>query len=124
MIPQRLAGFDVSAAVERMLDQPALWWQAMALFVDHFEHWEAGWLASIGDDQSERRQVHALGSAAANIGAIDLERCARDLEAALMERLKHGNCSVDPALRTRLAQAFRSSWGGADQARREGGQSV
>lgn len=114
--PRSLDGFDVPGAVERMLGQPALWWQALGLFVDHFAGWERAWQAMLGDDAGERRCVHALGSGAANVGAIDLEAAARALEAALAQRLA-GQSAADPAaLRESLRAVFRRTLSVAGQA--------
>ena len=78
--PLTLNGFDVGLAVERMLGQSDLWWQAVGLFVQHFATWERDWLASRGDDAVECKKVHALRSAAANVGATRLSCAAAVLE--------------------------------------------
>lgn len=118
-IPKTLEGFDVPAAVERMLDQPTIWWQAVGLFVEHFSGWEQDWLDSIGDDTAERRRVHALRSAAANVGAEALASLAGALEKRLMQRLA-GLATADPeSLRQQLQACFRQTWQAASLARRE-----
>ncbi len=118
LVPDSLDGFDVSAAVGRMLDQPALWWQAVGLFVAHFADWEAAWQGCVGDDARERKQVHALRSAAANVGATALAASAGALENCLLARLAGGAERVPEALRARLQADFRGAWRGAADARR------
>lgn len=120
-IPRTLEGFDVPGAVERMLGRQDIWWQALALFVDRFAGWEALWRASIGNDAAERGQVHALGSAAANVGADALTAAARALEKALMARIGGSGVAVDETLRAGLQTAFRQGWGAADAVLRENG---
>ena len=68
-IPSSLAGFNVDAAVGRMFGRRELWWETVELFFAHHATWENEWLLSRGDDALERKKVHALRSAAANIGA-------------------------------------------------------
>lgn len=117
-IPRSLDGFDVGAAVERMLDQPSLWWEALGLFVEHFSGWERDWHASVGDDINERKKVHALRSAAANIGAGRLSSSASALEKCLLDRLA-GDVSGDvDALRQAVQDDFRHAWQVAADARR------
>ncbi len=118
-IPHSLEDFDVPAAVARMLDQPALWWQALALFVGHFADWEGAWLASVGDDTSERRLVHALRSAAANVGASQLSASAAALDDLLLQGQAGTAASVFESLRRRLQQDFRQAWRTADAAIRQ-----
>lgn len=93
-----------------MLDQPALWWQAVGLFVAHFADWEAAWQGSVGDDALERKRVHALRSAAANLGAQQVAASAGSLESCLLVRLAGGAEAVPEALRTRLLADFRHAW--------------
>lgn len=116
MVPDSLDGFDVAAAVGRMLNQPALWWQAIGLFVVHFADWEAAWRDSIGDDPLERKKVHALRSAAANVGAHEVAASAGALEDCLLARLAGGAEGVPEALRARLLADFRRTWQGAADA--------
>lgn len=117
LVPDFLDGFDVSAAVGRMLDQPMLWWQALGLFVAHFANWEAVWQSSIGDDAQEQKRVHALRSAAANVGAQQLAVSAGVLEGCLLARLAGSQEAVPEALRTRLLADFRQAWKVAADAR-------
>ena len=119
-IPYTLEDFDVPAAVARMLDQPALWSQALALFVGHFAGWEEAWLASVGDDAGERRLVHALRSAAANVGATKLSASAAALDDLLLQGPGATAASVFESLRRQLQQDFRQSWRTADAALRQG----
>lgn len=112
-VPHTLDGFDVTAAVARMLDQPALWWQSVGLFVEHFADWELQWLESAGDDALERKRVHALRSAATNVGATTLAAAAAELESALLNRLAGQATSVPDASRQRLQAAYRHAWGAA-----------
>jgi len=116
-IPHSLDGFDVTDAVGRMLDQPVLWWQAVGLFVDHFTHWETEWLASFGDDALERKRVHALRSAAANVGARSLAEKAGVLEDCLLARLAGGPGEVPEASRQGVLLEFRRVWQVAAKAR-------
>ncbi|MDP3537668.1 MAG: Hpt domain-containing protein [Azonexus sp.] len=115
-IPAVLDGFDVPSAVARMLDDPVLWWQAVGLFVEHFSEWEGRWQAAIGEAASERRQVHALRSAAANIGADRLAASAAALETVLLQTQAGESVLVPQALRQRLAEDFRSAWRAAAEA--------
>lgn len=109
-MPDVLDGFDVSAAVDRMLGQPALWQQALALFVDHFADWEACWHEAGDDLIQERKQVHALRSAAANVGAIRLASRAADLELAVTSVLKGEPAHGLDALRQLLLDEFKGTW--------------
>lgn len=79
----QIDGFDVPAAIERMLGRPDWWMQTVDRFLEHFSDWEAEWHKAAGRPVSERRCVHALRSAAANIGASELAEHAGRLEAAL-----------------------------------------
>lgn len=109
-VPHSLDGFDVIGAVERMLDQPELWWRAVGLFVEHFADWEGQWQASIGDDLQEQKRVHAVRSAAANVGALQLAESAGRLEDVLLKRLA-GECDANLAsLRAGLRDAFQHAW--------------
>lgn len=83
-LPQDLPGFDVEAAVARMMDNPDLWWQALTIFHTHFADWEAAWHQSRSTREAERKCVHGLRSAAANIGAVRLAAAAAQLENVLM----------------------------------------
>ena len=115
-VPRSLDGFDVAGAVGRMLDQPTLWWQALGLFVDHFSTWEADWLACVGDDAVERKRVHAVHSAAANVGANRLAASASVLEDWLL-RHQAGTAEGDAvAMRRQLQADFRQAWEAADTA--------
>lgn len=118
-IPSSLDGFDVVGAIDRMLDQPALWWQALGLFVQHFSGWEQDWQAAIGDDALERKRVHAVRSAAANVGAVHLADSAAALEKCLLEHLAGGAPDCAEALRQQLQIDFRQSWQAAADAWQE-----
>ncbi len=106
LIPGELEGFDVAAAVERMLDRPELWWQAVGLFVTHFSDWPSRWRGALGDDAAERRQVHALRSAAENVGAVRLAAAAARLESALQRRLAGREESISDDWRDDLMAAY------------------
>ncbi len=108
-VPHLLAGFDVPAAVERMLGSSSLWWQAVDLFARHFAGWETEWRASIDDRTREVRCVHALGSGAANIGAVRLSVSARALEVALRRHAGDGNETELLGLRDELRRVFRET---------------
>lgn len=118
-VPRSLDGFDVIGAVERMLDQPALWWQAVALFVEHFADWENFWQASIGDDALERKRVHALRSAAANVGALHLAKAAGALEDLLLQRAAGKTVTVPEDFRQHLRDCFHHAWQAAATAQKE-----
>ena len=108
-IPAHLPGFEVEQAVARMLDRPELWWQALGLFVEHFADWEKRW-DDAASPAEERRCIHALRSAAANVGAHDLSCLAGQLETLLAH---HGEDDAEaPAggLREQLRDAFRQLW--------------
>lgn len=116
-IPSSLSGFNVTAAVERMLGQSELWWQALGLFVQHFADWERDWLSARGDDELERKKVHALRSAAANVGADRLSCAAAVLEELLALRLSGKPVPVPPSVRWYLQDSFQAAWRAAHQAR-------
>ena len=116
-IPRTLDGFDVTAAVTRMLDQPLLWWQAVGLFVEHFADWERTWQDSIGDPVREQKRVHALRSAAANVGATALSEVAAALEDQLLKCLAGEATSVSEISRQHLFDSFRQTWLSAAGAR-------
>lgn len=109
-VPHTLDGFDVTAAVERMLDQPQIWWLAVGLFVEHFANWEGAWQESVGDLAREQKTVHALRGAAANVGAMGLSREAAALEAQLLKCLAGREEFVPQLLRDRLRDSFRQSF--------------
>lgn len=121
LIPQELEGFDVTEAVARMLDRPELWWQAVGFFVHHFSGWKQAWLETPGDDHAERRCVHAIRSAAANVGAMRLSALAERLEIVLLQRLAGEEVGVPANLRADLAAAFDQVWHSAESAWREAG---
>lgn len=116
IIPRSLDGFDVLAAVERMLDQPTLWWEALGLFVEHFAAWEQSWQACIGDDALERKRVHAVRSAAANVGAVHLAAAAGALEDCLLRRVAGGSAEIPASSRQQLQESFRHAWAAAASA--------
>lgn len=108
-IPHSLAGFDVPDAVERMLGSSSLWWQAVDLFARHFAGWEEDWRACVDDSSREARFVHALGSGAANIGAVRLSASARALEVALRQQVGDGKETELVRLRDDLRRVFRET---------------
>jgi len=110
----------VTAAVARMLDQPLLWWQALGLFVAHFADWEQTWQAAIGDDGLEQKRVHALRSAAANVGALALSEAAASLEAQLLKKCAGQAVAIPESLRERLQASFRQTWRSAFEAWKAG----
>ena len=91
-----------------MLDQPALWLQALGLFVAHFSDWEEKWQSSLADRNDERRWVHALRSAAANIGAVRLMASATALEKHLQTPADLPDV-VAETMRCRLLEDFRQA---------------
>jgi HPt (histidine-containing phosphotransfer) domain-containing protein len=115
-VPRSLDGFDVIGAVERMLDQPELWWQAVGLFVEHFADWDALWQACIGNDMLERKRVHAVRSAAANVGALQLANAAGRLEDVLLKRMAGETAGDTESLRAGLRDAFQHAWRSAANA--------
>lgn len=108
--PSKLPGFNVADAVERMLGQPTLWWEALGMFVLHFAEWETEWQASQGNNQAERRCVHALRSSAANVGADHLSCIAASLEALLAKRCVGQSTVIPPSIRWYLKDCFRETW--------------
>jgi HPt (histidine-containing phosphotransfer) domain-containing protein len=116
--PLELAGFDVANAVARMLDQPALWWEALGLFVQHFADWETEWSAAQGNNEAERRCVHALYSSAANVGANHLSCVAASLEALLTKRCNGQPIAIPPSIRWYLKDCFRETWRTAASAKK------
>lgn len=101
-----LDGFDVKAAVTRMLGEPALWWQALAVYDAHFGGWDAAWQSALVDITAERRKVHALRSAAANIGAVRLALDAEVLENFLLARPGEADSPMAKGLRRQLQHEF------------------
>jgi hypothetical protein len=79
-----LPGFNVEAAIGRMLNNAELWWRALAIFHVHFGNWDTTWRISQSERDTERKCVHALRSAAANVGAVELAAAAATLENVLM----------------------------------------
>lgn len=116
--PSELTGFAVALAVERMLGQPLLWWEAVGLFVDHFADWETQWQAAQGDDAAEQRCIHALYSSAVNVGANHLSCVAASLEQLLRKRCAGLDAPIPPSLRWYLQDCFRETWRAAALARR------
>ena len=116
-VPLSLNGFDVGSAVERLLGQPELWWQAVGLFVRHFSEWERDWLAARGDDRDELKKVHALRSGAANVGANRLACAAAVLEDLLSMRQGGRSVEIPPSVRWYLQDCFREAWRSASDAR-------
>ncbi len=115
--PTELPGFDVAPAVERMLGQPQLWWEAVGLFVDHFADWERQWQAAQGNNDTERRCVHALYSSAANVGANHLSCVAASLEALLRKRCAGQPTQIPASIRWHLKDCFRATWRAAAAAK-------
>ena len=114
-IPHLLEGFDVDDAIARMLGRPQLWWQTLGYFVHEFADWPQRWQASQADAGIERRVVHALRSAAANVGAQQLADAARQLEQILLV----GAIGVPGATtesRIHLLAAFSLCWESAAEA--------
>ncbi|WP_415034553.1 Hpt domain-containing protein [Azonexus sp.] len=107
-IPHELEGFQVDDAIARMLGRPQLWWQTLGYFVRAFADWPQRWQESRCAATDERRAVHALRSAAANVGAHDLADAARQLEQSLSGSAadEHGLA----ALRIHLLAAFTLAW--------------
>ncbi|OHC65982.1 MAG: hypothetical protein A2040_05390 [Rhodocyclales bacterium GWA2_65_19] len=99
-----------------MLDQPMLWWQAVGLFVEHFADWELAWRESAGDHAQEQKKVHALRSAAANVGATALVEAAAALEDQLLKCQAGQATSVQESLRQALRASFRQTWLSAAEA--------
>ncbi|MGE5471505.1 MAG: hypothetical protein ACM3X0_11970 [Bacteroidota bacterium] len=115
-VPSALKGFSIGPAVARMLGQTGLWWEAVGLFVEHFANWENDWLASRGDDALEQKKVHALRSAAANVGA-DRLACAAAVLEELIEIHRTGKAvDIPPSVRWYLQDCFREAWRAAADA--------
>ena len=109
-------GFDVKAAVARMLGEPELWWEALAMFDTHFGNWDSSWQADVGDISQERRKVHSLRSAAANIGAMRLALDAEVLEALLLTRPDEAATPIAEGLRRQLQHEYDLVRSGVRQA--------
>lgn len=116
LVPNSLAGFDVAAAIDRMLGREDLWWEALCLFLQHFANWESEWLAVQGDDAAERRCVHALRSAAANVGANQVSCAAAVLEELLLVRLAGKPVMLPPSVRAYLRDSWRTAYAAASDA--------
>ncbi len=102
-----------------MLDDENLWWQSFCLFVEHYADWLQEWEVSRANLIDERKKVHSLRSAAANIGAVRLAAAAEALEEALA-----GSTACSPAvaegLRVALRHAYQRTWSVAALAWSEG----
>lgn len=108
-LPNDLPGFEVEAAVARMMDNAELWWRALAIFQVHFGDWKNAWLLSQAERDAERKCVHALRSGAVNVGAVQLAAAAAALENALTaQTISHRHLAP---LRTTLLDRY-------DEARR------
>ena len=105
LIPRELEGFDVAAAVERMLDRPSSGAGCRSVRRAFFGLAVALARCS-GEDAAERRQVHALRSAAENIGAVRLAAAAASLEAALLGRLAGREVAISDDCRAELTAAY------------------
>ena len=99
-----------------MLGQSALWWQAVGLFVQHFSEWERDWLAVRGNDEAERKKVHAVRSAAANVGATRLSCAAAVLEELIEIRMKGQRLEIPPSVRWYVQDCFHEAWQAASDA--------
>lgn len=108
-IPRILEGFDIAAAVARLLDDDELWWQSLGLFVEHYGDWLQEWEGCRSDPVLERKMVHSLRSAAANVGAVRLAAAAEALEDTLSGR-ELASPAVIAGLRHALREAYRRSW--------------
>lgn len=113
-IPRVLEGFNVAAAVARMLDDENLWWQSFGLFIEHYADWLQEWETSRSNLVDERKKVHSLRSAAANIGAVRLAAAAEALEDALVGQVFPA--AVTEGLRLALREAYRRTWSIAEAA--------
>ena len=82
--PKDVAGFEACSAIARMMDSEGLWWRVLAIFHDHYEHWEETWRAAQKQPEVERKCLHALRSSAANVGAEKLATVAAALEDSLL----------------------------------------
>ena len=86
---------------------------------EEYADWEQAWRGAIGDDVEEPQRVHAIRSAAANVGAARLAETAGALEDLLLARLAGGQSVVPDDLRQRLGDDFRESWLAAANAWKE-----
>ena len=84
LLPQDLPGFEVDVTVERMMGRADMWWRVLEIFHVQFCDWPTRWHHSQTVREDERKSVHALRSAAANIGAFRLAAAAAALENALL----------------------------------------
>jgi hypothetical protein len=84
LVPLGLPGFEVDATVERMMGRADMWWRVLEIFHIQFCDWPTRWHQSQALHEDERKAVHALRSAAANIGAVRLAAAAAALENTLM----------------------------------------
>lgn len=117
-IPRVLEGFDVAAAVARMLDDEVLWWQSFGLFIEHYADWPGQWEISRAALRDELKQVHSLRSAAANVGAVRLAAAAEALEDALSADHPCAPAVLD-GLRLALRITHEHTWRLAEAALRD-----
>ena len=85
VLPMKIEGIDLSAALSRLAHDRALLVRLIRGFVRDFGDWESRFRAALADNdpQSAVRLAHTLKGAAGNIGATQLQSTAGRLEAAL-----------------------------------------
>jgi len=103
-LPVSLPGFDLADALDRMMGRTDLWWKVLYIFHRQFGSWDAAWRLTQGQRENERKSVHSLRSAAANIGAFRLAAAAAELEQVLMA--SDFQEAMLPPLRRRLQESF------------------
>ncbi len=113
-LPRDLPGFDIEETVERMMGRTDMWWRVLEIFHSKFGGWHSSWHESQAVRESERKSVHALRSAAANVGAFRLAESAAALENALLE--PGGSQSSLTLLRLQLQESFDEAQRSAAQA--------
>lgn len=111
LVPQDLPGFEVDVTVERMMGRADMWWRVLEIFHVQFCDWPTRWYHSQGVREDERKSVHALRSAAANIGAVRLATAASALESALLSSTCQPSSLA--SLRTQLYQCFDQAYDSA-----------
>lgn len=111
LAPQYLPGFEVDVTVERMMGRADMWWRVLEIFHIQFCDWPARWHQSQLVREDERKCVHALRSAAANIGAVRLAAAAGALEDILMSVACQAPALVP--LRDQLYECFEEAYDSA-----------
>ena len=107
-LPDKLPGLDIQCGLQRVVGKQSLYLRLLEEFRQN--HSEAGThlkqaLVS-GDTEKARHQAHTLRGVAGNLGALELENCARELEQLLQEKRTDGLVGLAAAFGQNLRQVL------------------